>query len=288
MLGIPLVLAVRAYVRSNRSRGLARDVRTVLRRRSENVGESSLLAIALVRRIVAWTESLAARDIAIARLGIHWAGFGTWWLNLQSGIRFDEWGRSEPQAPDIVSVGWDGFESSFRVELSGPTQKQRIVERKVPSKDDPIAVAQACLEAALDADPPAEPVLGSIKSALRPSATLESRSAAMAIDAVRRLAAFAEQLAELDVAVGDMEMEWSAGRWSLDLRNGTDYDRGVVRAQWSGRDRMLSIAVSPVERGRGPSAFKTEYSQTLGETDDPIVVAREYLASSMREDPGAD
>lgn len=122
-------------------------------------------------------------------------------------------------------------------------------------------------------------------------------SSAAAAFFIRRFAQLTERLASNDIVVSRLLCDWGGfGSWEIEVQSGEAADRygaallkgdfdtpgpDVIRMNWDGRDRVLTVSSSPTEPLSAPNDWKVDLEKTFPEDSDPLVFLESHLAKRL-------
>ena len=126
---------------------------------------------------------------------------------------------------------------------------------------------------------------------------MESARSANAFN--QKLSVLAARLAERDIVVASLHCDWrSFGSWTLEAQRGAAADAygkalraqqfdvsgpDVIRADWDGRERLLTIDQAPTPPLSSPGPWTRRLDQAFDNTDDALRFVEEYLEAWCRE-----
>lgn len=126
----------------------AEEYLTKLLRRPDEDQIGSDAHVAVARKLSAFAERIALRDIVLASLDCQCVGFESWSIDLYNGKNTDEARKSNNY---VVRVKWNGASRDLSIEVSplrrgrSPIEFQTELQQRLAPPDDPIILAERYL-----------------------------------------------------------------------------------------------------------------------------------------------
>ena len=119
-----------------------------------------------------------------------------------------------------------------------------------------------------------------------------TRSSKAAVDFIDHLCDLAKRLATKDLVVSQLHCDWrSFGSWTFEVQRGPAADAyseallrrrydtsgpDVLRFDWDGKEKLLSVSTAPTEPLTSPGPWKRLFDQSLAGNEQAVAFAEEY------------